>query len=270
MLDRSTLRDALARRLASTPEARAAYLGGSDAFGRADELSDLDLVVVCEAGREAAIFEGVEAELAARGGIARMWRVPTPAWHGMEQAFYALREAAPEALVDLACGPLETIRPFLVPERHGQPVVLHDPQGLLTPQPFDRAAHEAKVRAHVEQLRARFELFQPFVTKELARGHPIDAMAYYQGMTLRPLVDMLRCVHCPDRYDYGMRYLEVDLPPQLAAEVRQLAYVSSPEELGRGGGAGAGTVQGGGGGVGGAGRSPERKLGKVGTAIHCT
>lgn len=233
MLDRSAVRDALARRLASTPEALAAYLGGSDGFGRADELSDLDLVVVCEAGAEPAIFAAAEAELAALGGIAGVWRVPTPAWHGMEQAFYALREAAPELLVDLACGPLEKIRPFLVPERHGQPVVLHDPQGLLAPALLDRAAHEAKVRAHVEQLRARFELFQPFVTKELARGHSIDAAAYYQGQTLRPLVDMLRCAHCPDRYDYGMRYLEADLPAQLAAEVRRLAYIGSPEELGK-------------------------------------
>ena len=43
----------------------AAWLGGSDAFGRADELSDVDLQVDVDDGRVAATFGAVEAALAA-------------------------------------------------------------------------------------------------------------------------------------------------------------------------------------------------------------
>ena len=42
----------------------AAWLGGSDAFGRADELSDVDLEVDVDDGQVAATFGAVEAALA--------------------------------------------------------------------------------------------------------------------------------------------------------------------------------------------------------------
>jgi predicted nucleotidyltransferase len=42
----------------------AAWLGGSDAFGRADELSDVDLQVDVDDGHVAATFGAVEAALA--------------------------------------------------------------------------------------------------------------------------------------------------------------------------------------------------------------
>ncbi|MFG0283351.1 MAG: hypothetical protein ACF8R7_02920 [Phycisphaerales bacterium JB039] len=231
MLDRDQLIDALTAFARACPDCRAAYLGGSDATGRADDLSDLDLVVVCDPGSEEAVFGAIEAELERLGGWAHKWRMPSPTWHKMEQAFYTLRQAPAEVMLDLVAGPIEPVRPFLVPERHGSPRILHDPEGLLRPEPLDRAAHETKVRAQIEQLKARFELFQPLVTKEIARGRAIDAMGFYQSLTLRPLVDLLRCLHCPDRYDYGLRYLDSDLPADVAAELRELAYVGSLDDL---------------------------------------
>ena len=42
-----------------------------------------------------------------------------------------------------------------------------------------------------------------------------NAMASYLAYSIRPLVELLRMRHCPDRFDYGLRYLDRDLPKKL-------------------------------------------------------
>jgi hypothetical protein len=37
--------------------------------------------------------------------------------------------------------------------------------------------------------------------------------------------------HCPDRYDFGVRYLDRDLPEPLRAEIAELVLPSSLEDL---------------------------------------
>jgi hypothetical protein len=60
----------------------AAWLGGSDAFGRADELSDVDLQMDVDDGFVAATFGAVEAALAAASPIVARLVLPMPTWHG--------------------------------------------------------------------------------------------------------------------------------------------------------------------------------------------
>jgi predicted nucleotidyltransferase len=60
----------------------AAWLGGSDAFGRYDELSDVDLQVEVDDGHVAATFGAVEAALAAASPIVARLVMPLPTWHG--------------------------------------------------------------------------------------------------------------------------------------------------------------------------------------------
>ena len=76
-------------------------------------------------------------------------------------------------------------------------------------------------------------MFQPLVIRAIARGHVAEAMHWYMAFALRPLVDVLRMRHCPDRFDFGLRYLDRDLPPELRAELERLAYPGDPAALGR-------------------------------------
>jgi len=210
---------------------RAAWLGGSDAFGRADERSDLDLCIAVEDAKVEEAIGTVEAALTSLSPIAHRFRLPQPTWHGHEQVFYRLRDAAPTAAVDLVVFAASKPNQFRERERHGNAVILFDPDGLATPIPLDHAAHDAKVRARLDALRASFPIFEPFVPKELDRGRTIDAIAFYHSLTLRPLVDLLRIVHCPDRFDYGLRYLQIDLPGDVYKRLEPLAFVARPEEL---------------------------------------
>jgi hypothetical protein len=228
---RQDLISALGTALQRCPQVRAAWLGGSDAFGRADEHSDLDLCLCVDDGRVEEAIEAVESALVSLSPIAHRYRLPQPTWHGHEQVFYRLRDAVPTAIVDLVVFAASKPNQFRERERHGTPVVLFDPEGLAAPVSLDRAAHSAKVRTRLEALRESFPIFEPFVPKELDRERPVDAVGFYHGLTLRPLAELLRIAYCPDRFDFGLRYLGTDLPREVYAEFAGLAFPSGPEDL---------------------------------------
>ncbi|MEZ6242259.1 MAG: nucleotidyltransferase domain-containing protein [Phycisphaerales bacterium] len=231
MTTRRDIIDALREGLREDDRFRAAWLGGSDAMGRADGLSDIDLgAFVCEGTIDEG-FSRVRAILETIAPIEHAWRLPSPTWHGSEQMFMQLEGLPGFGHVDVV---LDVHRPgyeFLIVERHGSPPVLFDHDGLITPTAFDRESHEKKLRTSVENARAKFALFCSLPIKEVQRGRSVDAVHFYMNLVVRPLVDVLRAVHCPDRFDFGMRYLREDLPAGVAAEIETLAYPSSPEAI---------------------------------------
>ena len=100
----------------------AAWLGGSDAFGRADELSDVDLQVDVDDGHVAATFGAVEAALAAASPIVARLVMPMPTWHGHAQRFYRLRDTAEFTAVDVVVFQRSDPRRYYnQTERHGRP-----------------------------------------------------------------------------------------------------------------------------------------------------
>jgi hypothetical protein len=74
-------------------------------------------------------------------------------------------------------------------------------------------------------------LFQSLVKKELLRGNPLGALAFYQSHTLQPLLTLLRIRHCPERFDFGPRYAAADLPAERVRRLQSLWFVGGVEEL---------------------------------------
>ncbi|MFI4898416.1 MAG: hypothetical protein ACIARR_11395 [Phycisphaerales bacterium JB059] len=231
MPTREAIIEALRAGLEGRAPFRAAYLGGSDATGRVDALSDIDLVCLVSEGDAEAGFARIEEALGSVAPIERRWRVPSPTWHGGEQAFYQLEGCEGFGLVDVVLIAFAPGFEFFVRERHGEPRVLFDPEGLIGRVPLDRASHEARRRARLENAAGKFALLAHLGVKEARRGRVIDAMHFYQSLALQPLVDVLRAVHCPDRFDFGMRYLREDLPAGVVEEIERLAYPGSVEEI---------------------------------------
>lgn len=228
---RQAMIDTLQAALAPLPEALAAWEGGSAAFGADDAMSDVDLAVIARADGIEAVFAAAEAALERLAPIALRYHVPEPTWHGFSQRFYLLRGASPFHLIDLSVQREDASDHFLAPERHGQAKVWFD-RGAHTQAPApDEAGRDARLRARVPVLASWFELTQPIVEKEALRGRPLDALNFYQGLTLRPLVELLRIVHCPWRHDFGLRYLQRDLPAEVHARLEPLAFVRDLEDL---------------------------------------
>jgi predicted nucleotidyltransferase len=230
-MDRERIVGAIVEALETRDDVLAVWEAGSTAWGRADALSDVDLQVVVEDEAVGTAFDVVEATLARLGGIERRWEVPEPAWHGHSQRFYTLAGAPPWLFVDLVVMKRSADDFFLLPEQHGRARVLLDRAGLTAPPPFDAAALRERLRRERDGLLARFELFQVLVTKEIERGHPIDALAFYHGLTLRPLVTVLGMRYRPLRFDFGARYLDDDLPEPVARELESLYFVADTVDL---------------------------------------
>lgn len=211
----------------------AVWLGGSAAFDRADEWSDIDMMVDAADERVEEILPRVEAALQELSPIDLKFELPQPTWHGHIQAIYRLERASPYLLLDIAVIKNSNPNKFTQPEIHGQAVVLFDKTGVVQTPPLDQGALQEKLRGRLQYLRTIFDLFQILTLKELNRGNNLDALQYYMGFTLRPLVEALRIQYAPARHDFGARYLFVDLPVEQAKRVEALYFVSGPDDLRR-------------------------------------
>lgn len=230
-VQRRALIDAL--RAAMEPHAwiHAAWLGGSEATGRTDALSDVDLQVVVDPEHEEALFELAEAVLDDLGGIERRWRAPAPPGAPYAQRFYLPRDAPEHRMLDLCAMRAQHLAPYLDPRRHGVPVIWFDRAGLL--QPVEDHGVVDRCAVHLAQLQQRLPMLAHIVDKELQRGDLFAAVAFYHQLLLRGLVDLLRIRHCPARFDFGSRYLERDLPPAVRARLGLLLLPKDAAQLAR-------------------------------------
>lgn len=223
----STLRGALE----SDPAVDAAWEGGSAAFADLDEYSDVDVVAVVADEAVAEAFENVETALNRLSPVSL--RCDMPAAPGYSQKFYRLRDASEFLVVDLVFLRRSDPLMFRDVELHGQGPTWFDRTGVLTESHIDEMADLALARARIPVLRDAFAMFQHIPTKERLRGRAVDALHFYQAMTLRPLVEAVRLLHCPHRRVFGTRYLSRDLPAPLVDRIVALSFVSDLDDLAR-------------------------------------
>jgi hypothetical protein len=210
----------------------AAWLGGSDAFGRADELSDVDLQVDVDDGHVAATFGAVEAALAAASPIVARLVMPMPTWHGHAQRFYRLRDTAEFTAVDVVVFQRSDPRRYYnQTERHGRPLVLFDRPGVVRPGPLDQAELRATLAREVAGIRERLPFTLPLVAKEVRRGDALAALGLWHRHVLAPLVVLYRVRHSPARHDFGTRYTRHDLPAEVQGTLAELAFVTGLEDI---------------------------------------
>ena len=213
------------------PSVRALWLGGSDATGRTDQWSDIDMYLVVEDTEVETAYSRIRSSLENLSPIKLEYRLPSPTWHGHEQWFIILENADPFAQLDLVIMAKSNPDRFLEIERHGEAMVLFDKDGLTEPPPLNREKHWATLRKRLQTLRAQFELGQPAVTRAVLRNAGAEAMLCYQNLSLRLLVELLRMRYCPERFDYGIRYIDRDLPSELRRKIEQLAFPPTREAI---------------------------------------
>jgi len=210
---------------------QAMWEAGAIAFDRVDEWSDIDLQVACDDDRVEDVFDTVEKTLRALSPIDVRYRLPEPTWHGHSQAFYRLEDASPFLMLDFVVMKAGAEDKFLQPEIHGLPHVYFDKSGVVRFDPLDAESFARTLRARVEELKVLFDLFQVLTGKELNRGNVIEAAAFYQSYTLRPLIQALRILHDPTRHNFHTRYVHYILPESDIKRLTELVFVASAEEL---------------------------------------
>jgi len=229
-LGRDDILAALSAALAPRHDVRSLLEGGSASFGCVDELSDIDLLVDVADGAEEAVFAALEAAIETLSPISDRWEVG-PAWHGMAQRFYRLRDAPFTLVLDVTLRRRSQAGHFSEAELHGAPRVVFDKDGCAAARPLDADEVARRIAERREQIRASLPFTGYLPGKELARGAVTDAFGFYVSMNLRPLVELLRMRHCPPRYAFGLRYLSRDLPPDVAARVAALCLPRDADDL---------------------------------------
>ncbi|MFL6104737.1 MAG: hypothetical protein ACJ74K_15770 [Actinomycetes bacterium] len=209
----------------------AAWLGGSDAFGRADELSDVDLQVDVDDGHVAATFGAVEAALAAASPIVARLVMPMPTWHGHAQRFYRLRDTAEFTAVDVVVFQRSDPRRYYnQTERHGRPWSCSTGPGSSGPAPSTRPSWPPPWPG-----RSRDPGGAGIHPAPGGQGGPPGrrpgALGLWHRRVLAPLVTLYRVRHTPARHDFGTRYTRHDLPAQVQETLAELAFVTGLDDI---------------------------------------
>jgi predicted nucleotidyltransferase len=226
---RPELLGTLRRALQEGDAVDAAWEGGSAAFGHDDPLSDVDAVAVVADDAVDATFAQVESALRRLSPVALRHDVAGTA--GYAQRFYRLRDASEFLVVDLVLIRRSDPLLFREVELHGRGVTWFDRRGILVDAHLDAARDASQAAARVPALAAGFAMLQHIVTKERLRGRAVDALTFYQAMTLRPLAEALRLLHDPQRRVFGLRYLARDLPAETCAALESLVFVRDLDDL---------------------------------------
>jgi hypothetical protein len=231
-VSREDILASLKRELESLPFVDAFWEAGAAAFERVDAWSDLDLQIVCDDGSVEQTLTAARKAVEAVGAIDGEFRMPEPAWHGHSQVFWRVRGASPFHLVDLCVIKRSADDKFLEVEMHGRPNVLFDKTGVSAPAPFDAEAHRKTLRGRLGTLRAVFDLFgRVMVEKEINRGNAVEAMTYFHGTTVRPLIEVLRMRYAPAQHRFHTRYVYYDFPPEVVRRLETMFFVQDMGEL---------------------------------------
>jgi hypothetical protein len=231
ILTRDKIAQTLIEALKPLDYTQALWEGGAIAFNRVDEWSDIDLYLLVDDDRVDRAFLAVEEALKSLSPIKQKYDVPQTPWPGVSQAFYKLENASEYLLIDLAVLKLSSTERFLEPEIHGYAVFHFNKNDKVKLPRLDKDAFIKKLHARLERLKARFEMFNNFVQKEINRGNTIEAMDAYYVITLSTLVEALRMKHSPIHYDFKTRYIHYELPPQVTEKLQELYFVRDEKDL---------------------------------------
>ncbi len=221
--------EAVIARLRPVAAVRACFEGGSAATGRLDDFSDIDLVIVAPMSAAPAAFEAVESALAPHT-IAHRWHVEPAPFRDTAQRFYFLADAPRFFAVDCVVVTEEGVDQFLERERHGEPLVYFDRSSRIRARPLDRATLTERQARRRAQLRGAVPVYAMLISKELERGRALEALGFYQAL-LRALIETLGLEHRPDRFDFGWRYVESQLPEPARAQIAHFAFIANANTL---------------------------------------
>ncbi|MGZ3776009.1 MAG: nucleotidyltransferase domain-containing protein [Bdellovibrio sp.] len=233
---RTDLAKAVTNEIAKSPDALAAWEGGSAANKTSDQYSDLDLCVLVN-NPSSAFIEHIEYELNKINPIAHVWNISKqPYGKGVIKKIYILANAPKYFYVDLSVFNIlvpEIFKSFMEIERHGNPIIYFDKNDHVRPQPINSESILKQQKNRIDEITQSFPIYKTIVLKEIDRGNAIDAMAFYHNGLVRPLSELLGIIYRPLQFDFNLRYFHRAFPKELQELVQGLCYVEDLEDLRR-------------------------------------
>ena len=230
-VSRDEITAAIAAALEPLDYVYAMWEGGAVAFDRADEWSDIDICISADDERIEEPFAVVEKALESIAPIESKYEVKGPRLGEYVQAFYRLEGAGPFLLIDFAVFKHSAADKLQERELHGNSRFHFNKNGAVTVPELDRKAFMKKVKAALEDLPIKMDMFVAFIPKEVYRGNLAAGVDFYRRFLIVALAQVLRLKHNPARYDFGLRYVYHDLPAEEVKRFEELYMVRDGGDL---------------------------------------
>jgi predicted nucleotidyltransferase len=222
-----TIVDELKKILEQSQATYAMWIAGSVAEGYDDELSDIDLWLDIEDGKDAAVFDSIEKFLRSKGELDVNFGedMSPPFTHKV----YHLAHMDPHHFIEITLHSHSHNYEFIEGVRKVK--VLFDKGGTTKSKPLDRASHANMLEDRTQFLIEKIALGELSVKKEITRGQFMDAFHNYQFWLVEPVIELARVKYAPLKISYGLKHGSRDLPKDTVAEVESLYIVASLEDL---------------------------------------
>lgn len=205
----------------------AMWIAGSVAEGYDDELSDVDLWIDIDDGRDKPMFGLIEKFLSSHGQLDINFGedVSPPFSHRV----YHLAHMNPYHFIEVTLhshshklGLFDSMRKIKV---------LFDKDETTKYKPLDKVSYTKMLKDRQKFLIEKIGLGQMSVKKEITRGQFMDALHNYQFWLVEPIIELARIKYAPYKVTYGLKHGSRDLPKDTVAEIESLYIIKSLEDL---------------------------------------
>ena len=210
---------------------QAFWEGGAAAFNRIDKWSDIDLYILSEENKISQTVIEVENALSSLSPIILKFEVFNSTYLNVKQAFYRLRNSSKYLLVDLVILTRKSPEKFIAFQIHGDIIFYFNKTTYLKPAKINMQNLKSKLKSRLRRLKAKFEMFNCFVQKEINRKNFVEAVTLYQKITLLTLIEVLRIKHTPFHHDFKVHYISYELPKKIVKELECLSFIENGIDL---------------------------------------
>jgi predicted nucleotidyltransferase len=221
---RQEILEYLKNKLEPHPYVYALWLEGADARGIVDEFSDLDVWLDVEDGQEENVLKQIEQHLNELATLDFVYRKPD--FHPqIKQCFFHLANTSEFLIVDVC---IQSHSREIEFEPNDPVKVIFDKSNVIH---FKQDTEKINVLEQAKAIQSQVMLYRVWVLKALKRGHWLEAVSYYFECILEPLTRVLRLRYTPEKYEYGFKHFDQNLPEDVVAKLKVLIQLDSKERL---------------------------------------
>jgi predicted nucleotidyltransferase len=205
----------------------AMWITGSVAEGYDDELSDIDLWLDIDDGKDKSVFDSIEEFLKSKGEMdINFSEGVTPPY---SHTVYHLAGMNSYHFIEITLhshsneiGLFDSLRKIKV---------LFDKDGTTNFKPFDKVGYDKMLQERKQFLIEKIEFGEQSVTKEITRRQFLEALHNYQFWLVEPIIELARIKHTPLKITYGLKHGTRDLPDDTVKEIESLYIIKSLDDL---------------------------------------
>jgi predicted nucleotidyltransferase len=219
--------DELKAKLDQNPTIHAMWIAGSVAEGYADELSDVDIWLDIEDGKDQDVFTLIEKLLGEKGEVdVNFSEGITPPF---SHAVYHVAGTNPLHFVEITLhshshkfGLFDSLRKIKV---------IFDKDNTTQLEYFDETSYNKMLSERKTFLAEKIEVGKLSVEKEIKRQQFPDAMHNYLFWLVEPIIEIVRIKYSPLKITYNLKHATRDLPKEVVKEIESLYQVASLDDL---------------------------------------